>query len=120
MEDWLMAVINEDYTGNYDLIEIEMVEKVVFYADENCTQTASLQYPRKLYIKRTVNECQYGNSVQSTIDYYTVTVPAGVSSYDLDQYNYIEHYINGNLYHYYKKDYEIVNSHVPRSMHSNL
>ena len=118
MESWLMEIVYEDYSGNYDYIEIAKEERVVFYADESCTQPAALLYPRKLYIERTISECQYGGSVQSIPSTYTVTVPAGVSSYVLDQYNYIEHYINGNLYHLYKKDYEIINSHVPGVLRS--
>lgn len=113
-----LRVVDEYCYGVDDYIEMEILDKVLFYADETCTQRQALSYPRKLNIKKTTQECHgYGNSVETYYDYYTINVPAGVDSVMIDYHTDIEYYINSNPYEISLITYQIINCHVNNHMY---
>lgn len=111
LEHHRLRVVEDEVSGFIETFITENSDSIVFYADKACTIRQSLPYPRRIKIFRTI--CTDNNLNYSyEYNYYTVTIPSGVSSYCLwNGFNY-ECYNCSNPSNYRVTTHEIVNKHI--------
>lgn len=111
LESHFLGVIQDYYTNTEDVYITEHADSIIFYADKSCTVRQALQYPRKIRIDMR-NEGGQGFDYNTTHTYYTVTIPAGVSAYQLwHGYDY-QCYYYGNPYNFMITSLSIISAHV--------
>ena len=85
-----------------------------FYEDEACTEPAVTEHPRKVTIKETVRYLYAEGREDTTSSYFTITVPAGVSSYHIGGCRNQEIYFCSNAYKISFTTYSVYEpTHVP-------
>lgn len=109
------TIIEESVYGTTDKLITANTDSLVFYADKACTIRAALLYPREIRVKTTQKTANWNNwNYNYSYSYWTVTIPAGTSSYCLSQWIDTEWYEYSNPYNIDITTNEIVNYLVPR------
>lgn len=114
------TILEELVYGTTDKLIVSNTDSLVFYADKACTIRAALQYPREIRVKTTRKTANWNNwNYNYTYSYWTVTIPAGTSSYCLSQWIDTEWYEYSNPYNIDITTNEIVNYLAPRVYRSS-
>ena len=107
------TIIEETINGSTDKLVTYNTDSLVFYADKACSTRAALQYPREVRVKSTQRTAGSSGKYNYTYSYWTVTIPAGTTSYCLSQWIDTEWYENSNPYDIDVTTNEIVNYLAP-------
>ena len=110
-------VIQQEVLEDYNDMETEIydVDKTFmlkFYSDEACTQLSPLPYPRNIYLTRYETYCDANHQVHEGYRNMVITVPSGVTEYEIETYNHYERYIQSIPYDVNTVRYVLHNHHI--------
>ena len=104
----------EDYESYYEERYQAWVYVIIrFYEDKACTIPVSIQFPRIIRLAKHWSRTNAQGSLSNDITYETVVVPEGSTSIPIDYYLMKEIYQYSNPIDIDRRDYSVVNRHVP-------
>ena len=88
---------NDYVSGIYEVYEYEQTYYIKIYEEESCQTLTTLSSPRIVTICRTREKYNAtSGQTSTTVSYYNITVPAGVSSYCFETVSNKENYQMSN------------------------
>lgn len=104
----------EDFESYYEERYQAWVHVIIrFYEDKACTIPVSIQFPRIIRLAKHWSRTNAQGSLSNDITYETVVVPEGSTSIPIDYYLMTEIYQYSNPIDIDRRDYSVVNRHVP-------